>query len=112
MMINHSKHVVPYSLTAPVWDWEMDVRDSRGNPVGETDLLRQIKENKKTGQITLARNLIGWVRPNEKAQDVIEVQMYYDLSRPGEYSIQVQRKFPSVSKDPIRSNRLSLTITS
>jgi hypothetical protein len=111
MMVNHSKQVVNFSLTDPGWDWEMDVRDSSGKPVAETDLLRRIKESKKTGHISLARNLIGWVRPNEKAQDVVEVQMYYDLSQPGEYSIQVQRRFPGIAKDPIKSDRLMLTIT-
>jgi hypothetical protein len=110
-MVNQSKRVVHYSLTNPGWDWEMDVRDSTGKPVGETDLFRQMKENLKNGSIIVSRNIIGTLRPNEKAQDVIEVQMFYDLSRPGEYSIQIQRTFPDVAKDPIKSNRLTLTIT-
>ena len=110
-MVNQSKRAVHYSLTNPGWDWEMDVRDSTGRPVGETDLFRQMKENLKNGSIIVSRNIIGTLRPNEKAQDVIEVQMFYDLSRPGEYSIQIQRTFPDVAKDPIKSNRLTLTIT-
>jgi hypothetical protein len=110
-MINQSKHVVHYSLTNPGRDWEMDVRDSAGKSVGETDLFRQMKENLKNGSITTSRNIIGALQPNQKAQDVIEVQMFYDLSRPGEYSIQIQRTFPDVDKHPIKSNRLTLSIT-
>jgi hypothetical protein len=111
-MINQSKRVVHYSLTNPGWDWQMDVRDSTGKPVGETDLFRKMKENRKNGFIIVSRNIIGTLRPNEKAQDVIEVQEFYDLSRPGEYSLQIQRSFPDVAKGPIKSNRLILTIRS
>ena len=89
----------------------MDVRDSMGNPAKETDEFREMKENRKNGRIVLSRNILGALRPSEKAQDVIEVQMFYDLSRTGEYTIQVQRMFPDVSKEPIKSNRLVLTIT-
>jgi hypothetical protein len=110
-MFNQSTRVVHYSLTNPGWDWEMDVRDSTGKPVGETDMFRQMKENLKNGSVITSRNIIGTLRPNEKAQDVIEVQMFYDLSRPGEYYIQIQRKFPDMGKEPIKSNRLALTIT-
>ena len=110
MIVNHSDHVISYSLTDPGWDWEMDVRDSSGKPVDETDRLRRIKEQKKTGRLFITRNMIGWLRPNEKGQDVIEVETFYDLSRAGEYSIQVQRKFHNDDKEAIKSNRLILTI--
>jgi hypothetical protein len=111
IMINQTKRDVHYTLTNPGMDWEMDVRDSAGNPVGETDWFRQMKENRKSGSFIVARNFFGTLRPNQKAQDVIEVQMFYDLSRAGEYSIQVQRTFPDVAKDLIKSKRLILTIT-
>src|SRR5437016_6043191 len=46
-MINQTEREVHYTLTNPGMDWEMDVRDSAGNPVGETDWFRQMKENRK-----------------------------------------------------------------
>jgi hypothetical protein len=110
-MINQSKHTVHYSLTSPGQDWQMDVRDSNGNPVGETEMFRRMKENIKNRAIVESRNMIGFLKPNGQAQDVIDVQMFYDLSRPGEYSIEVQRAFPQVARAPIKSNRLTLTIT-
>jgi len=110
-MINQTGRDVHYGLTNPGWDWDMDVRDSKGNPVGETDLFRQMKEDLKKRPIITSRNITGTLQPNEKHQDVIEVQMFYDLTRAGEYSIQVQRVFSDVAKDPIKSNRLILTIT-
>jgi hypothetical protein len=111
VMNNQSKRAVAFSLTNPGLDWEMDVRDAEGKPVAETDLFRRMKENVKSGQIITGRSMFGTLPPNQKAQDVIEVQGFYDLSRPGEYSIQVQRVFPDVANDPIKSNRLTLAIT-
>ena len=110
-MINQTGRDVHYGLENSGWDWDMDVRDSKGNPVGETDLFRQMKEDLKKRPIITSRNITGTLQPNEKHQDVIEVQMFYDLTRAGEYSIQVQRVFSDVAKDPIKSNRLILTIT-
>jgi len=109
-MINQTEREAHYTLTNPGIDWEMDVRDSAGNPVGETDWFRQMKDNRKNGSFIVARNLFGTLRPQQTAQDVIEVQMFYDLSRTGNYSIQLRRTFPDVAKDPIKSNRLTLTI--
>jgi hypothetical protein len=110
-MINQSKRNIHCTLTNPAWDWEMDVRDSKGSPVAETDLLRQMKEDIKNGPRFVFRNILVTLRPSEEARDVIEVQTFYDLSRPGDYSVQIQRKFPEVTKEPIKSNRLLLTIT-
>jgi len=53
----------------------------------------------------------GALKLLERAQDTIEVSHFYDLSRPGEYSVQVQREFPEIGKEPLTSNRLELAIT-
>ncbi len=110
-MINESDRVVHYGLTNPGWDYEMDVRDASGNPVPETERLRKLKENLKNGLIITDRNILGSLKPHETAQDTIEVSSFFDLSSPGDYSIQVQREFPDVGQSLVKSNRLSLTVT-
>jgi hypothetical protein len=110
-MINESDRVVHYGLTNPGWDYEMDVRDASGNPVPETERLRKLKENLKNGLIDTGRNILGSLNPHETAQDTIEVSSFFDLSSPGEYTIQVQREFPDVGRGFVKSNRLALTIT-
>jgi hypothetical protein len=110
-MINDSDRVVHYGLTNPGWDYEMDVRDASGNPVPETERLRELRENLKNGRIITGRNILGTLRPHETAQDTIEVSSFYDLSSPGEYSIQVQREFLDVGKGFVKSTRLVLTVT-
>lgn len=109
MMINNSNRTVHYSLTKPGFDWEMDVRDGAGNPVSETELLREMKQNAQKGLVS-GRNILGILKPHETARDTVEVGSYYDLSRPGKYSIQVQRVFSDVGKEFVQSNRLEMTI--
>jgi hypothetical protein len=108
-MVNKSKKTVHYSLTNPGFDYLMDVRDGSGTPVPETEHLRQMKE--KSGVRITGRNIMGSLKPHDTAQDTIEVSYFYDLSRTGEYSVQVQREFPEVGKEPVKSNRLELAIT-
>jgi hypothetical protein len=110
-MVNSSKKTVHYSLTNPGFDYVMDVQDESGTPVPETEHPRQMKESLKSGVPIMGRNIIGTLKPRETAQDTIEVSYFYDLRRPGEYSVQVQREFPEVGKEPIKSNRLELGIT-
>jgi hypothetical protein len=65
----------------------------------------------KSGVRITGRNIMGSLKPHDTAQDTIEVSDFYDLSRTGEYSVQVQREFPEVGKEPVKSNRLELAIT-
>ncbi|HMD38338.1 MAG TPA: hypothetical protein VKH15_03590 [Candidatus Acidoferrum sp.] len=109
MMINNSNRTVHYSLTNPGFDWEMDVRDGAGNPVPESQALRKMKQDAQKVLIS-GRNILGTLKPHETAQDTVEVSCFYDLSRPGKYSIQVQRVFSDVGKEFVQSNRLERTI--
>jgi len=54
---------------------------------------------------------MGTWKPHETAQDTIEVSYFYDLRRPGEYSVQVQREFPEIGTEPLKSNRQEFAIT-
>jgi hypothetical protein len=110
-VVNHSNQTLHYSLTNPGFDYVMDVRDESGTPVPETEHRRQMKEGLRGGLPIMARNIMGALKPHERAQDTIEVSYFYDLSRPGEYSLQVQREFPEIGKEPLTSNRLELAIT-
>jgi hypothetical protein len=88
-MINDSKRAVHYSLTHPGLDYVMDVRDASGNAVPETEHFRQMKEALKSGFRITARNILVTLEPHQTQQDAIEVSFLYDLSRLGEYSIEV-----------------------
>ena len=110
-VVNNSNKTLHYSLTNLRFDYVMDVRDESGTPVPETEHLRQMKEGLRSGLPIMGRNIMGTLKPHERAQDTIEVSYFYNLSRPGEYSVQVQREFPEIGKEPLKSNRLELAIT-
>jgi hypothetical protein len=109
MVINNSKRIVHYTLTNPGFDWEMDVRDASGKPVPETEEFRKQKQNRQQG-LVYGRNMLVTLQPNETAQDTIWVSGFYDLSNPGQYSIQVRRVFADVGKEAVESNRIALTV--
>src|ERR1017187_7875845 len=92
-VVNNSNKTLHYSLTNLRFDYVMDVRDESGTPVPETEHLRQMKEGLRSGLPIMGRNIMGTLKPHERAQDTIEVSYFYDLSRQGEYSVQVQREF-------------------
>jgi len=53
----------------------------------------------------------GHLEAPSNASGSIEVGCFYDLSRPGEYSLQGQREFPEIGKEALPSNRLEFAIT-
>lgn len=110
MMINKTNRTVHYALRNPAFDYQMDVRDTSGRPVPETESFRKLKEQAKNGSIA-GRNIGVILKPGETGQDMIEVSGLYDLSSPGKYSIQVRREFPDVGLGFVQSNRIELTIT-
>lgn len=110
-VINNTKKAVHFGETNPGWEYEMDVRDGRGYPVPETDALKRIKENLKSGPGIIFRNSRVTVQPHQTvADDSIEVTYYYKLDHPGRYTIQISRLIGDFSKKPVRSNRLTLNL--
>jgi hypothetical protein len=89
----------------------MDVWDESGTPVPQTEHRRQMKEGLRSGLPIMGKNIMGTLKPIERAQDTIGVSYFYDLSRAGEYSVQVPGEFPEIGKEPLQSNRLELAIT-
>jgi hypothetical protein len=109
--VNHSNKDLHYSLTNPGFDYAIDVQDESGTPVPETEHRRPMKEGLRSGLRIMGRNIMGTLKPHETAQEMIEVSYFYDLRRPGEYSVQVQREFPKIGKELLKSNRLEFAIT-
>jgi hypothetical protein len=109
MVINNSKRTVHYALTNAGFDWEMDVRDASGLRVPETEGFRKRKQNSQQG-LAYGRNILVTLKTNETSQDTIWVSEFYDVSSPGQYSIQVRRVFAEVGKEAVESDRIALTV--
>jgi hypothetical protein len=92
-------------------DYELEVRESRGQRPPETSYKRELKCNNKF-VVTTGKNSIRTLKPHESYSDLMIVNQLYDLSRPGEYTIQVSRLVPpGLGGGTVKSNVITVTIT-
>lgn len=111
-MTNNSNRTLHLSLINPAFDYRMTVQDATGQPVSETEQYRKMKESQES-HFEAARFIVVTLKPNESCRDTIEVSYLYNLSLPGEYSIQVERDKPTeLGKGGARSNVINVTIRS
>jgi hypothetical protein len=112
-MKNNSSRTLHLSLINPAFDYRMTVLDhATGRPVSETEQYRKMREESQKGVFQAARLEIVSLKPHESCRDIIDVSYLYDLSHPGEYSIQVERDKPTeLGKGGVQSNVINATIT-
>ncbi len=109
-LTNTSNRRVLIQERNPATDYEIDVRDQRGTAVPETDLGRKLKEPPVIPMNS--RNFEMYLRPNESAKENIALSDLYDMSHPGQYTIQVSRAVSNKPKDGVvKSNTITVTVT-
>jgi hypothetical protein len=109
-LTNTSNRRVLIQERNPATDYQFDVRDDRGTAVPETDLGRKLKEPPVVPMNS--RNFERYLRPNESTKETIAVSDLYDLSHPGQYTIQVSRAVSNKPKDGVvKSNTITVTVT-
>ncbi len=107
-MTNNSPKVLRFFLTNPALNYHWKVLDRDGNQVPATELLKLLK----TDWVLKTRNILVELQPKGTATDGFEPSAYYDISKPGNYTIQVQREMPpELGTGPVESNILHVTIT-
>jgi hypothetical protein len=107
-LTNLSDRDMTFQFTSPVCDYAVEVRDSAGELAPDTELRRAADCAKRV----TGRNFSKLVKPNESAKDGIDVSRISDMSRPGEYSVQVMRKAPKEFGDvTVKSNTIKITVT-
>lgn len=111
-MTNNSTRTLHLSLINPAFDYRVTVLDNAtGRPASETEQYRKMREAQK-GLPQAARFVIVTLKPHDSCRDTIDVSYLYDLSHPGEYSLQVERDKPTeLGKGGAQSNVLKATIT-
>jgi hypothetical protein len=86
------------TLSTSQWDYAeyytFDVRDADGKPVSETDALRDMRESLKPGQRRSGHGIVSQIKAGRTWKERIMISRYYDLSRPGTYTLQLERKLP------------------
>jgi hypothetical protein len=109
-LTNNSDRVAEFQFTGSLCDYAaVEVRDSAGNLVPDTEV--KSKSDCAHQEITGANGMYR-LKPNESKRDTIAVSMFSDMSKPGEYSVQVMWKAPKeFDSVVVKSNTITVTVT-
>lgn len=104
---NESDKVISYHNTN-LCDYSVTVRTTAGTSAPETRLNKEL--NCGSGQLRVTgRNILVTLKPSESNSEDIRINEMYDMSTPGQYSIQVERTFPGVGH--FTSNVVKIEVT-
>jgi hypothetical protein len=106
---NESSQPVTFHETNPFCNYPLKVIDSAGNAAPPTDFMKQIGCEFADARTT-GRNILKVLKPGESFVDSgMEVTEVCVISEPGEYTVEVDRKFPGIGL--IKSNVASISVT-
>lgn len=90
----------------PGSEYQIDVRDAQGQPVAQTALYKDLQNPEYVFRLT---NQI--LKPQESAKEQFDIGKFFDFTKPGTYSVQVQRLVPrQYGSGAVKSNVIKLTI--
>lgn len=100
---------------ADVDGFRIEVADAQGKVAPETSVLRWLRGEsvpKPEEPVTAGTSgpRCGIVPPKQFSNGGFVLNRFYDLTKPGRYTIQVQRTDPT-SKVTVKSNTITVTVT-
>jgi hypothetical protein len=103
------------TLTSSQWDYEeyytFDVRDAEGKTAPEKDALRWLQERLKPGARNSGHGIISRIEPGITWKEQLTISDYFDMSRPGTYTIQLERKLPDeLGTGTIKLDKVTVTV--
>lgn len=112
VVANTSGRPLPLKQTSPALDFYVTVLKSDGTPPPDTEPGRVIRDDNLRSSISIISQVTGDLGPDgvfiEKGLDI---RYLYDMSSPGEYTIQVQRRIPKgFGFGAIKSNTIMITV--
>ncbi len=105
---NSSNRAMYMSYGSGELDYAFEVRDSQNRVPPETEFARKSK-----GRAYVSSDHVFYLQPGESLPKALVVlTKFYDLSRPGKYTIQVSRAVPKeAGGGVIKSNLITITVT-
>jgi hypothetical protein len=105
---NSSNRAMYISYGSSELDYAFEVRDSQNRIPPETEFARKSK-----GRAYVSSDTVFNLQPGESLPKALVVlTKFYDLSRPGKYTIQVSRAVPKeAGGGTIKSNPITITVT-
>jgi hypothetical protein len=106
---NESDHPITYHNTN-LCNYSFKVFTSAGSPAPETELQKSLNCDFR-GPMTgiTGRNILVTLKPGESSSEDFRLLEFFDMSEPGEYSVQVDRTFPNIGR--VSSNIVTITVT-
>ena len=86
---NNLSHPLKLGKTNPGSEYQMDVRDEQGQPVAQTALYKNLQNPE-----FVFRSTTQILKPRESAKEQFNIAEFFDFTKPGTYSVQVQRLVP------------------
>lgn len=103
---NESNQTITYHNTSPFCNYSFKVLTGAGAPAPETNLKKHLICN---GPLHITgRDIVITLKPGESDSEDLRLTELYDLSQPGEYSVQVTRIFPEIGA--VTSNVASVNV--
>jgi hypothetical protein len=106
---NNSDSVATLRFSGSLCDYAaVEVRDGDGNVVPDTEIKSKLDcAHMDAGEFRIYR-----LKPGESRRETIWVSRFSDMSKPGEYSVQVQWKAPEeFGGMVVKSNTITVTVT-
>jgi hypothetical protein len=105
---NSSNHPVTYHNLSTYCDYTLNVLTASGSPATETEFKKQL-HCVASGLVIANRDILVTLEPGESNTERIVLTELYDMSQPGEYSVQAERTFPGIGH--FSSNVVTVTVT-
>jgi hypothetical protein len=107
---NISNHEINFSSVRGELPFEMDTKDEGGIARPESELQRGKKQKRSADPIGEFTVHEAWLKPGESDRHTVDLNDYYDMAKPGNYTVQVRRPDPK-SQAETKSNVISVTVT-
>lgn len=90
----------------PGSEYQMNVRDEQGQPVAQTALYKNLQNPEYVFRLTTQI-----LKPQESAKEQFNIGEFFDFSKLGTYSVQVQRLVPrQYGSGAVKSNTVVITL--
>jgi uncharacterized protein affecting Mg2+/Co2+ transport len=121
-LVNLSDHSLPTDVNPVLAGYAVEVRDKKDKPAlmtrrywnatGRKAPKEQVVEGTDNPNVVGygQTGKLGVVPPGKASEFTIDIRDFYDLSRPGDYTVQLSRGDPD-SGTSVKSNKLTITVS-
>jgi hypothetical protein len=107
---NISNHEISFSSIRGELPFEIDTKDEGGIARPESELQREKKQKRSADPIGEFTVYQAWLKPGESDRHTVDLNDYYDMTKPGSYTVKVRRPDPE-SQAETKSNVIAVTVT-